>query len=126
MRLRAALFACAVGLVVPAGAIAQTVTPIPPTPPASTAEQNPTLQPTVDLGDLAGKPVARVAVVLDGNIWDDLDVPAVKTVKPGDLLTPAVARRALDELLATGGFARGRVSAAPEGSGVLVVVRVVP
>jgi outer membrane protein assembly factor BamA len=125
MRLRAALFACALGLV-PAGASAQTVTPIPPTPPAPTAPASPVLQGAADLGDLLGKPITRVAVVLEGNIWDDVDVPPVKTVKAGDPLTPAVARRALAELLASGSFARGRVSATPENGGALVLVRVVP
>ena len=125
MRLRASLFACALGLV-PVGAAAQTVTPIPMTAPASTAAPLPVIEPPSELGDLAGKPVARVTVVLEGNIWDDVVVPEVKTVKPGDILTPAIARRALAEVLASGGFARGRVQATPEAGGAVLVVRVVP
>src|SRR5277367_174433 len=116
MRLRATcLFclSCALGLV-PAVASAQTVTPIPPAPALAPPPTSPTLQPAPELGDLVGKPIARVAVVLEGNVWDDIDVPAVKTVKAGDPLTPAVARRALAELLTSGSFARGRVSATPE------------
>lgn len=125
MRLRAALFACTLGLL-PATASAQTVTPIPPVTPAPAPPMSPVLQPAPDLGDLVGKPITRVAVVLDGNVWDDVDVPPVRTVKPGDPLTPAIARRALAELLVSGSFARGRVSATPENGGALVVVRVVP
>ncbi|MGD0527864.1 MAG: POTRA domain-containing protein, partial [Polyangiaceae bacterium] len=79
-----------------------------------------------DLSAFVGKPVTRVAVVLEGNAWEDVEVPAVKSVKAGDVLTPAVARRALDELLGSGVFARGRVTASPENNGVLLVVRVVP
>ncbi len=125
MRLRGFLSAWAVGLW-SASAAAQTVTPIPRTPPVAQPAQAPAMQPAAELGDLLGKPVTRVAVVLEGNIWDDVDVPPVRTVKPGEPLTAALARRALDELLASGSFARGRVVATPEGSGALVVVRVVP
>ncbi len=125
MRLRAALFACAVGLV-PASASAQTVTPIPRVPPLPAAPASPALEGPATLGDLLGKPITRVAVVLDGNIWDDVGAPAVKTVKAGDPLTPAVARRALAEVLSSGAFARGRVSATADGAGALVQVHVVP
>jgi outer membrane protein insertion porin family len=145
MRLRVALVACALGLV-PARASAQapastqapapaqppeqppgqTVTPIPPVPPAPTAPQTPEIAPLPAIAGLVGKPITRVAVVLEGNVWDDVDVPPVKTVKAGDPFTPALARRALGELLAAGGFARGQVSAAPENGGALVVVKVVP
>jgi outer membrane protein assembly factor BamA len=105
---------------------AQEVTPIPPAATAAPAPEVPTLAPPQELGDLAGKPVTRVAVVLEGNIWEDVGVPPVKSVKPGTVLTPALARRALDEVLATGGFARGQVTATAENGGALLVVRVVP
>ena len=107
-------------------AAAQDVRPIPPAPTAAPAPEVPTLAPAQELGDLAGKPVARVTAELEGNIWDDVQVPHVKSVKPGMVLTPALARRALDELLATGGFARGEVTASAENGGALLVVRVVP
>jgi outer membrane protein assembly factor BamA len=122
----AALAAGALGLLLPAGALAQTVTPIPLAPAQTPAPPSPTLQAAPELGDLAGKPVTRVAVVLEGNVWDDVDVPPVKTVKAGDALTPALARRALNEVLASGGFARGRVTATPDSGGALVLVHVVP
>lgn len=107
-------------------AAAQEVTPIPPVPTAAPAPDVPTIAPPQELGELAGKPVTRVAVVLEGNIWDDVVVPPVRTVKPGSVLTPGLARRALDELLATGGFACGQVTATAENGGALLVVRVVP
>ena len=126
MRLRAAIAAFALLALAPGRAVAQAVTPIALPQPATPAAQAPAPQAPLELGGLLGKPITRVAVVFDGNVWDDLEVPAVKTVKPGDPLTPAVARRALAELLASGGFARGRVSAVADGGGALVVVRVVP
>jgi outer membrane protein assembly factor BamA len=86
----------------------------------------PALEPAPPLGALAGLRIVRVAVALEGNIWDDVEAPGVHTLKPGEVLTPAAARSALQEVLATGHFARGRVSAAPEGAGALLVVRVVP
>jgi outer membrane protein insertion porin family len=124
LRTVAAIVAAAAVSGAPLSARAQTV--IPPPKPAGTAAQLPTIEPADDLSTLVGKPIARVAVVLDGNVWDDVQVPQVASIKPGESFTPAAGRRALDELLATGQFARGRVAASPEGSGVLVVLRVVP
>jgi len=104
----------------------EAVVPIAPAPAASAAAQVPTLEPAPSLGALAGKPVARVSVVLEGNIWDDVQAPPVHSVKPGEPLTPVVARRALSEVLASGRFARGRITVSAEGAGALLVVRVVP
>src|ERR1700722_2670788 len=125
MRLRAGLLACAVALG-SASAAAQTVTPIPPAAPAPTAPQIPALQPPKDLSGLACQSIASVSVVLDGNIWEDVQAPAIKSLKTGDTLTPALARRGLDELLASGQFARGRVSAVADKGGVAVVFPLVP
>src|ERR1700722_10413046 len=125
MRLRAGLLACAVALG-SASAAAQTVTPIPPAAPAPTAPQIPALQPPKDLSGLACQSIASVSVVLDGNIWEDVQAPAVKSVKTGDTLTPALARRGLDELLASGQFARGRVAAVADKGGVAVAFHLVP
>ncbi len=102
------------------------VTPIEVPPPLAPPAQSPSVDPAADLGELLGKPIARVAVALEGNVWDDVEVPPVRSVRPGDPLTPAVARRALAEVLGTGAFARGRVSVSAEGGGALLVVRVVP
>lgn len=124
MRLALAIFALVVLATV--NASAQEVTPIPPAASAQAAPDVPTITPAQPLGDLAGKRVTRVDVVLEGNIWDDVQAPAVKSVTPGSVLTPALARRALGELLATGAFARGHVTATADNGGVLLVVRVVP
>jgi outer membrane protein assembly factor BamA len=68
----------------------------------------------------------RFTVVFEGNVWDDVVAPPVVTVKAGDAFKPSTARGALEELLKSGRFARGRVTAEPEGGGVAVVARVVP
>jgi hypothetical protein len=137
MRLLALLFVALVGLL-PSIARAQdaataagdagapTVIPIPPPPPLVVPPQVPTLAPPADLAGLAGRPVTRVAVVLEGNVWDDVAVPALSSLSVGAALTPAGARAALHELLATGRFARGRITAQEDGAGVAVTLRVVP
>jgi outer membrane protein insertion porin family len=103
------------------------IIPIPRAPEAPAPPQLPTIAPPPDLGPLAGKPVSRVVVVPEGNIWgSNVDIPTITSVKAQEPLTAAVARRALDEAMASGGFARGRVTVQPEGAGVLVVVGVVP
>jgi outer membrane protein assembly factor BamA len=122
----ACLAACIVALTLARAVVAQPVTPIPPVPPAQAPLQSPVISAPPDLGALAGRPVMRVAVVLEGNIWNDVEIPPITSAKPGEALTPALARRALDELLASGRFARGRVTVSPEGVGAALVVRLVP
>ena len=95
--------------------------PLPPAPP-----QVPSLEPPPNVEGLAGKPISGVSVVLEGNVWSDVKAPLVTSVASGQLLTPAVARRALDELLASGRFARGSVSLTQESAGVRIVLHVVP
>ncbi len=104
----------------------QALVVIPPTPPAAPATPTPALDPPTDLESLTGAIITRIVVALEGNAWDDVHAPPVTTVKPGESFTPALARQALDELLASGHFARGSVSAAADHGGVLVIVRVVP
>jgi outer membrane protein assembly factor BamA len=123
-----ALVLAGVGLT-PAPARAQSAPAFLPVPPPAAAEppaQVPVLDPPPDLSGLENRPVTRIAVVLEGNVWDDVQVPVVTSLKPGDPLTPAATRALLRELLRTGRFARGRVSAQPDGAGVLVTARVVP
>ncbi|HTB72603.1 MAG TPA: POTRA domain-containing protein [Polyangiaceae bacterium] len=124
----AALIVAGVGLV-PAPARAQaapTVLPVPPPPPVEPPPQVPTLDPPPDLTGLENRTVTRVAVVLEGNVWDDVQVPVVTSLKAGDPLTPAGTRAVLRELLRSGRFARGRVSVQQDGGGALVIARVVP
>ncbi|HEY5240803.1 MAG TPA: POTRA domain-containing protein [Polyangiaceae bacterium] len=127
MRVPGSIACCLCALGLASGlANAQPVTPIPPPAAPATAPLVPTIEAMPDLAVFTGRPVTRVAVVLEGNIWDDVAIPPVRSVKAGELFTPALTRRALDELLGSGQFARGRVTATSEGSGVLLVVRVVP
>ncbi len=127
MRVTGSIACCLCVLGLASGlADAQPVTPIPPPAAPATAPLVPAIEAAPDLSGFEGKPLTRVAVVLEGNVWDDIEVPPVRTVKAGDLLSPALARRALDELLTSGQFARGRVTASAENNGVLLVVRVVP
>jgi outer membrane protein insertion porin family len=99
------------------------VAPPPATPPPP---QVPVLDPPPDLSGLENRSVTRVAIVLEGNVWDDVQVPVVTSLRPGDLLTPAGTRALLGELLRTGRFARGRVTAQPDGGGAVVTARLVP
>lgn len=125
MRVFGWILCCALGLT-PSLAHGQTVTPMAPPPSPPSAPLVPTLQPAPDLSALAGLPVTRIAVVLEGNVWDDVEIPTLAAVKVGDRFSPAAARRALDALLATGRFARGRVTATRERAGAALVLRVTP
>jgi outer membrane protein assembly factor BamA len=125
----AVVSAFALAFAPPVRALAQapeTVIPIPPTPRVVAAQPVPVLEKAPDLSAFANRGVTRVTAVLDGNVWDDVEAPAVTTPKPGDVLTPAAARDALNELLRTGHFARGHVSVQADGAGVAVIVHVVP
>jgi len=104
----------------------RTIIAIPRTPPAEPAPQEPAIDPPPDFAELAGKPVTRFVVVFEGNIWDDVQAAPVSAVKTGDPFRPSTARGALEELLRSGRFARGRVTAEKDGGGVGVVVRLVP
>jgi outer membrane protein insertion porin family len=113
-------------LLASASARAQTVVPLPPPPPPHVAAQVPTLGPPADLSSFVGKTIARVGVVLEGSVWNDVEVPSIRDVKAGDMLTPEAARRALAELLGTGQFARARATATAESSGVALLLRAAP
>jgi len=125
MRFGALYLAAAVALA-PGAASAQTVVPVAKVASVEQPAQVPALAPPASLGALAGKPVTRVAVELEGNVWDDVTVPRVAVPKPGDPLTPAAARAALDTVLRSGRFARGQVDAEADGGGARLVLRLVP
>lgn len=101
-------------------------TPLALPPPSSTRTTPIVTTKPPDLTEYVGQPITRVRVVLEGETWEDVALPVVKSVRPGELLTPAVARRALDEVLASGAFARGDVSVRKDGMGVVLVVAVTP
>jgi outer membrane protein insertion porin family len=107
-------------------AAAQTVVPIRPTPPRPPPPQVRTPDAPADLSGLTGKSIVRVSVAIEGNVWPDVEPPAIHDVKVGDTLTPAVARRAMAELLSSGRFADASATATKEGEGVALLLRVAP
>lgn len=128
MRLRVVALAGVIGAI-PALAGAQSapsVFPIPPTPAITQRSQVPVLLPPPDWGGLEGKPITRVGVVLEGNIWDDVKVPPVSHLKVGEALTRTATRQALEEVMDSGRFATGRVTVQAENGGAAVVLRLVP
>src|SRR5580700_6057684 len=85
--------------IVPAARAQETVIPIPPTPRGEITQPVPSIEPRPDFSAFTNRFVTRVAVVLDGNVWDDVEAPSLTAPKPGDVLTPSAARDALAELL---------------------------
>ena len=103
-------------------ALAQQLVPLPRAQAATAVSQVPVVTPASDLTEFIGQKIASVLVVLDGNMWND-PLPVVRSVRAGDVFSPAVGRRALDEILASGGFSRAAVSVEPAHDGVRLVVR---
>ncbi|MEO9142900.1 MAG: POTRA domain-containing protein [Polyangiaceae bacterium] len=97
------------------------VTVLPPAPAATATTFVPELVANVDLHDLDGKKITSVEVVSSGEAFDAEAFPVIKSVKAGDPVTPEGARAALDEVLATGRFARARAFAIDEGGGSVVL-----
>ena len=102
-----------------------TVESVPPLP-AAGGTPVPRLSAPPDVTRFDGRRITSADVVLDGEAWGDQKSSAPTAVKSGDLFSAAIARRALDEILESGRFARGRVSAREDGDGVLLEIRVVP
>jgi outer membrane protein insertion porin family len=105
-----------------AGVARAQTTPAPQAPAAGA----PAVAPPPDLSPFGGRLLTGVDVALDDDTWKDVVVPSVRSVHAGDVFSSGIARRALSEVLDTGLFARGRVSAIVDGAGVRVVVHVVP
>jgi outer membrane protein assembly factor BamA len=101
--------------------------PLSPLGPAPSGAPAPlTIAAAPDLSPFGGRLVSRVEVELDDDTWSNIVVPAIRSVHPGDVFSSGLARRALSDVLESGLFARGRVSAIVEGAGVRLVVHVVP
>lgn len=79
-----------------------------------------------DVSAFVGRVITRIEVVVDGRAFRDVPAPRIHAVRAGETFTPEAARRALQEALGAGAFAEGRVILEREGSGVRLVVRVVP
>jgi outer membrane protein assembly factor BamA len=82
--------------------------------------------PAPDLAPFGARLVSRVDVELDDDTWSNVVVPPVRSVHPGDVFSSGLARKALSDVLDSGLFARGRVSAVVEGVEVRLIVHVVP
>lgn len=82
--------------------------------------------PAPDLAPFGARVVSRVDVELDDETWSNVVLPPIRSVRPGDVFSSGLARRALSDVLESGLFARGRVSALVDGAGVRLVVHVVP
>jgi outer membrane protein insertion porin family len=108
----------------PANDVWVTVESVPPLAPAGTPV--PSLRAPPDVSRFEGRRITRIEVVLEGVSWGDEQASAPTTVKPGDRFSTARARRALAEVLESGGFARGRVAAREDGEGVSFEIQVVP
>jgi outer membrane protein assembly factor BamA len=82
------------------------------------------LAPAPAFGALLGKPIARIEMVSVGARWRES--PVLRYVRPGDVLTAELARRAMRELTDTGRFANVSTEVEPEAGGVLLRLRFVP
>jgi outer membrane protein insertion porin family len=85
----------------------------------------PTLSDPPEVSRFTGRHVTHVSVVPDGDAWTDRRAAPAVAIHSGDLFTTAGARRALDEILQSGRFARGRMIAREDGDGVALEIRVV-
>jgi outer membrane protein insertion porin family len=84
----------------------------------------PALRPPLDSAAFVGRPLSRVEVVVAGARWRG-PAPSVRA-EPGQLLSPELVRRSLDELLETGKFAEAHAEIEVEGDGILLRFRVTP
>jgi outer membrane protein insertion porin family len=85
------------------------VTVFSPPPMPTSAQPAPALGPPPDLTPFQGLRLVAVDVVIDDKRWPEVRPPAVATMRAGDLITPALVRRAIAEAVATGHFADARV-----------------
>ncbi|HZO12865.1 MAG TPA: POTRA domain-containing protein, partial [Polyangiaceae bacterium] len=77
-----------------------------------------------DLAELEGKPIRAIRVETVGKRWPSK--PEVRSLRLGEPLSGRAVRRAVRELLETGGFAQARAEAEPQGDGVLLRIYLVP
>src|SRR5215210_1522930 len=82
------------------------------------------LRPAAELSDLMGRPLRRVEVVVSGARWRGSS-PNV-SAEVGQLLSPELVRRSLDQLLESGKFADARAEVAGDVDGVVLIFRVTP
>lgn len=84
----------------------------------------PELHPAPDLSVLSGRPLTRVEIVVRGSRWLG-ERPSVRAVA-GQLLSPELVRRSLDELLESGKFSDARAEVEADTDGVRLRIFVTP
>jgi outer membrane protein assembly factor BamA len=95
-------------------------------PPLTTIQPAPEPSPAPDLSPFLGLALVGVDVVIDDDRWPEVNKPNVAELRAGDLVTPALVRKAIAEALATGHFADARVELVKEGAGVRATLHVMP
>jgi outer membrane protein insertion porin family len=111
----------------PSSAGAQATEPSPAVAPGANeapSDSMPNLGPPPSLEGLAGLVLTRVEVVTLGGRWA-LPV-TLRRVRPGDTLSPEVARRALQELVDSGRYSEVRAEADADGQGARLRLLVLP
>jgi outer membrane protein assembly factor BamA len=82
------------------------------------------LEPAPDMAELSGRPVRRVEVTQTPGRWRS---PAkVASVRTGEPMSGALARRAARELLESGWFSNVRIAARLDGDGVVLALHATP
>ncbi len=111
-----------------ARAQAQAPVPIPSASQAPQAPQAPEIgELEATLRSFEGKPLTRVDVVVEDALWPDVTAPRLAPPAPGERLTSALARRLLDEALASGRFADAVAQASSDGKGgAVLTLRLAP
>ncbi|MES1185795.1 MAG: POTRA domain-containing protein, partial [Myxococcales bacterium] len=84
----------------------------------------PELHPAPDLSAFSGRSLTRVEVVVQGSRWRGMR-PSVRA-EAGQLLSPELVRRSLDELLESGRYADARAEVEADGDGVRLRILVTP
>ncbi len=93
-------------------------------PPSSPPPASPKLEPQRDVSAFIGRPITAIDIELDDDTWTLPERPKIISVRPGQTMNGGAVRRAMEELLDTGRFARARVSARADGAGVRMVIHV--
>ncbi|MFO0659798.1 MAG: POTRA domain-containing protein [Polyangiaceae bacterium] len=83
----------------------------------------PILQPPEEIPSL-GRRISRIEVISDDSSWA-IPSAAMAGVSPGEILTGPLARRAVRQLQSTGLIAEATVDAIPDGSEVILRIKVV-
>lgn len=100
--------------------------PLPPVKDVPGVSEVPAVPVAPDPAAYENKPVASLDVHVEQDVFGDSKPPTLACVKVGDVATGQGLRACIGEALATGLFSDARVEVTPEGSGVRVIVHLVP